>query len=393
MKKGEKLQVRFLGGFSAEYAGNDLAAGAQSTSQFVSLLQILLHHGDKGVSRAELKDVLFADREIDDVQHALRNTVYNAKRRLKAAGLPECEYIKVEKGVYYWADEVRPETDTDRMERYLRFAEEDDEERLEYLLKAIHLYHGEFLAGVSAIWAVKEGRHYREEFRSAVEEAADILRNQLKYRELLSLGEYASSVDPFAEWEALSIEALSAMGRYDEAADLYDDTMERYIKEHGTKNSTFIRELSGRLSSKMAHKSEGLADIQKKLTETEEDGRGGYLCSYPTFQEVYRTIVRMMARYADRIHLLLCTIVDSKGAPMREGAKLDELSARLQECLVRSVRRSDTVTKYGNAQFLVLLTNTSREDCDIVIKRIDRNYMQAGQRTGVEYVIGAAIEE
>ncbi len=76
---------------------------------------------------------------------------------------------------------------------------------------------------------------------------------------------------------------------------------------------------------------------------------------------------------------------------MEAGPKLDELSPRLQEAILTSIRHSDTVTKYGKGQYLVLLTNTSREDCEIVRRRIDKNFLTPNQRTGVDYQINTAI--
>ena len=76
---------------------------------------------------------------------------------------------------------------------------------------------------------------------------------------------------------------------------------------------------------------------------------------------------------------------------MEDGPRLDELSLRLKETIGISIRHSDTFTRYGKGQYLILLTNTSREDCEVVRKRIDRNFLSPGQRTGVEYQINTAI--
>ena len=99
----------------------------------------------------------------------------------------------------------------------------------------------------------------------------------------------------------------------------------------------------------------------------------------------------MMERHGDQVFLMLCTVVDSKKNPMKDGPKLEELSDRLLESIVKSVRRSDTVTKYGKGQYLVLLANTTRENCDIVQRRIDRNFRVGRQRTGIEYFTNSAI--
>ena len=78
---------------------------------------------------------------------------------------------------------------------------------------------------------------------------------------------------------------------------------------------------------------------------------------------------------------------------MREGPKLIELSERLKIAAVNSVRHTDTVTKYGQGQYLILLINTTAENCLIVQKRINDSFLTSRQRTGIDYSIkGIAIE-
>ncbi len=192
----------------------------------------------------------------------------------------------------------------------------------------------------------------------------------------------------YARWEA-----LVALGKYEEAQKLCDRTVDRYIEEHGQRTSAYMRELVNRLNAEMIHQHEDLSEIQSKLMEPVTAERGGYFCSYPVFQEVYRTVARMMERHGDMVFLMLCTVMDSKGNPMKEGPRLDELSERLLEAIIRSVRRSDTVTKYGKGQYLVLLANTTSENCSIVQKRISQNFVVGRQRTSVEYFISSVVTD
>jgi len=80
---------------------------------------------------------------------------------------------------------------------------------------------------------------------------------------------------------------------------------------------------------------------------------------------------------------MLCTILDSKGNPMKDGARLEELSVRLKDAIIVSVRHTDTVTRYGKGQYLVLLINTTYEDCSIISDRINSHFLRAGQKTSV----------
>ena len=70
---------------------------------------------------------------------------------------------------------------------------------------------------------------------------------------------------------------------------------------------------------------------------------------------------------------------------MKDGQVLNRLSERMTDSICRSVRHSDAVCKYSKNQYLVLLINTTREDCAIVEERIDRNFRTEGQRTGLKF--------
>ena len=108
MEREEKsLYVQMFGSFSMFWDGKLINASAKSSeSQFMYLMQMLLHNREEGVSRDNLEQVLFGDRDIDDIHHALRSVIYNAKRKLKAAGLPEGKCIVQKKGIYYWSTSI-----------------------------------------------------------------------------------------------------------------------------------------------------------------------------------------------------------------------------------------------------------------------------------------------
>jgi len=388
------LYVNMFGGFSMVYNGEELIDGRQSGSQFCVLMEAVLYHHSIGVSRSILKEGLFEDRDIDDVQHAIRNIIYNAKRRLKSAGLPGENYIEVNKGLYYWTDEIPLRLDTEELMRLHGEAgqESDPAKKLELLLEACRLYRGALLEQLSSsAWVVHEARQLRAVFQECVTQAADLLRAKRDFKRMKELGDQAAAADPFADWEVLTIEALSSLGRVDEAQDFCEQTIDLYIQEHGQHTSSYVRELSNRLSANLVHKHEGLDEIQDELIESDGNVRGGFYCSYPAFQEVYRILARTMDRQRDMLFIMLCTVVDSKGNPMKDGEKLDELSDRLADAIVRSIRHSDTVAKYGKGQYLVLLVNTTRENCGVVQRRVNQNFLVGRQRTGIEYSVKSVI--
>ncbi|WP_300770441.1 BTAD domain-containing putative transcriptional regulator [uncultured Acetatifactor sp.] len=393
--EGLCLQVQMFGGFSLSWGGK-LVSGSKKTSesQFNYLMQLLLHHRREGVSRDMLERVLFEDRDILDVHHAARSVIYNAKRRLRAAGLPDLNYIEQRKGICYWTAEVPVWEDAAAFEALYEAAgrEADPERRLGLYLQACRAYTGEFLPQQAAVfWVAREARRYRNIFCACMEEAVRLLRASQDFPQMRELGNYAMSISPLSDWETVTMEALVAMGRYEDARKLYNDTVDFYFREQGLRPSKRMMELFNKLGAQMEHQYDALDDIQRKLSEGQADCGGGYLCAYPVFQGIYRMVTRMLERGGQSVYLMLCMVVDSKGNPMRDGQMLEELAGRLEEAIRDSVRHSDAISRYGKGQYLVLLMNTTRESCGVIQKRINCRFLIGRQRTGIQYYVNSVI--
>lgn len=386
------LYVQMFHSFSMIWDGKPLIRESKSSeTQFSYLMQMILHNRESGVSKEQLEQALFENRDVLDISHAMRSVIYNAKKKLKAAGLPEVNYIEQRKGMYFWTKEIPVIEDAAEMERLYREAEsqEDSGRKLEFYLEACHCYLGEFL-GIQAgsMWVSQESRKYRKIFCKCVESAVQILRKEQDYLRMKELGLYAARVHPLADWELVTMEALVELGSGEEAVKFYDDTVELYLQEQGLRPSDHLLGMLNKLGTRIEQQYEVLDFIQMQLAEEEEE-TGGYLCSYPVFQGVYRMVRRMMERGGQSVYLMLCTVVDSKGNPMKDGDMLSELSERLKDAIQNSARRGDALTRYGKGQYLVLLVNTTRENCGILQRRINEKFIIGRQRTGVHYHVNS----
>lgn len=390
------LHVQMFGNFQMRYGEKPLTGEKRRDTHFTSLMQILLHNVQAGVSRNYLEDVLLGDRDVENRHQALQTIIYKAKRKLKSMGLPDVNYIYLEDGVYHWTSQIPVEEDAAEFDRLCEQAAgtEDEAERFELYRKAIYIYKGEFLSTYAGVmWAGAEARRYNGLFCECVQNAASILRKEQDWIGLEKLGRYVTATVPFSDWESLTMEALMESGRYEEAQSLYADTVDSYLRERGIYPSDRIMKMMDELGRKMKHSYEILDQIQAKLAEDAGDPGGGYECTYPVFCGIYHVINRMMERGGQSVYLMLCTLVDGKGNPMKDGRRLEELSERLRGAIKSSVRHGDIVNQYGNGQFLVLLINTTRENCNIVEKRINRRFVAEGQRTGVQYHVNSVICE
>ena len=389
------LYVRMLGGFSLRWNGKLVAGGSKaSDSQNASLLQILIHERDQGVSRDRLEELLFADRDMSNIHHALQSVIYNTKKKLLKAGLPAENCIEQDKGVFRWSGSIPTVEDAACFEGLFHRAEEapSPDERLALYLDACYAYGGEFLTvQTGTIWAAREARRYKEMFCTAVERATDLLRMNQDFFQMESLGLYAANIDPLADWETVTMEALVSLGRSEEARKLYDTTVQYYFNEQGLHPSKRLLEQFDRLGEKMQYRHAVLDQIQAELSGASDRSMGGYLCNYPVFLGIYRMVERMLERGGQSVYLMLCTVVDSKGNPMREGEILDQLVSRMSDAVRQSIRRGDAMCRYGRGQCLVLLINTTRENCNVIQRRINARFLTGRQRTSIEYYVNSVF--
>ena len=385
--------MKMLGGFSMSYNGRTIAGSSKSSvSQNNALLQILIHSGKSGVTRDRLEELLFGDREVDNAHHSLRSVIYNAKKYLEKTGLPKVNYILSDKDVFYWTDEIEVVEDAHEFEDLYNRAENEScsSKRLECFLKACYRYGGEFLPMQTGnVWAVREAIRYEEIFSSCVEKAGELLREKQDYNRMKELGQFASVISPFSDWESMTMEALVRLRKYDEAVHLYECTVKYYLDELGVHPSGKIVEWFEHLGKGISHHQTVLKDIARDLEGDDRACTGGYLCSYPVFQGIYRANRRLIDRTGSSSYLMLCTILDGKGNPMKEGTVLDRLFERLMDSACSSVQRKDTLRAYGKGQCLILLTDTTWEECTIVQQRINRQFIIGRQRISVQYDVTA----
>lgn len=398
MEKQEQLCVQMFGKFRMSYGDKPLTGEKARDTHFTGLMQLLLHYAQTGVSRDRLEETLLGDRDVENRHQALQTIVYKAKRKLKSMGLPEQNYITLEKGVYHWTPAIPVKEDAAVFDELCKAAaqikEDEEEKRLQLYVEACHVYKGEFLADyVGVLWAGAEARRYHDMFCECVKQAAHIIRKRQDWFSLEELGRYVTKIDPFSDWEGLILEALIGSERYKEAQQLYAETADTYLRERGLYPASKITELMDILEGRLNYPYAALAQIQKFLKEETEEIDGGYFCSYPVFRGIYRIFCRMMERGGQSGYLMLCTLADSKGNPMEEGQRLKDLSERLGHAIQSSIRHGDVVSQYGKGQFLVMLINTTRENCALIEKRISQSFLTSRQRIGVQYHVDCIVCE
>ena len=254
------LKVRLFGGFSASYGEIPVSFGRNTTTKAMKLLQILLYHGDNGISRDKLLDELYGREELADAANNLRVTAHRLKKIIVDAGLPSHDYINIKKGIYRWDAPMPTEVDAHQFKVLSKDVQTctDKVKKLALLKKICLMYRGEFLPELSGDeWVLVESVQYKNIYSESLQELCKLLIERGDYEETLRFCEPACQLYPFDEWQSVRIDCYMALNRYKDAVQEYENTAKLFFEELGI-----------RPSEHMMHKPDKLEVLSGELQNT-----------------------------------------------------------------------------------------------------------------------------
>ena len=233
---------------------------------------------------------------------------------MTAGGLPEEEYVEVREEMCYFKSTFPLELDTQEFEEILKQAQnEKGANRVFLLWKANELYCGELIpANMSDMWFFQKSKYYKKLYIWATQELENQLQKNWDYKNRLQLYARAASIYPFENWQLKLMRCNLEMYRYDEALEIYHDTVELYAREMGSAPTDEMQECFESLELMDENHQRDVndadswrnmdkvfrgkrEDIQKAIF-TEKDVQGAYYCTYPCFVDYCRIVVRAKER-------------------------------------------------------------------------------------------------
>lgn len=372
------LHVNLFGKEKIIYGDTSILNGKNMITKAMKLLLILVYYGKQGISRARLIEYLYGNEDMTDIANNLRVTIHRLKKVLEKAGLPESDYVEQREGRYYWSCPIKIETDVEKFKQLFQQAQtEADEMKKAMLLKEVcQLYKGEFLERLSSDeWVMMEAMSCKQLYTEALRQLCSELMEKREYKQVLQFVEAACQLYPFDEWQSVQIDCYIAMNQYKEALKIYEKTARMLVEELGIDPSPKMMEQFKNMSEHISYKTQALDEIKEDFKQDVLQ-KGALFCTVPGFRDVCRSARRGMERTGQSVFLMLCTLVDSKGNPLRSSEKMEEMATELQVVLRNTLRKSDAFTKYSPTQFLIMLVGTNEENCQIVMDRIEKRFTE-----------------
>lgn len=372
---GQKLEVRMLGGFSVTYAGKEIVIDRNFVSKTTQLLQLFLLHARDGVSKATLIDALYGREEVENKNGSLNNTLFRLRKQLKAAGLPDSNYICIRGGMCTWDENIPIWVDVCEFERLVQEGQEcKGEERLEAYRKAVEAYTGEFLPNmIGEDWVTIENVHCRDLYAKCVQELCEEGMTEERYEDVWKVSTAAAAIYPFENWQLWQIDSLMAMSRYQEAMAVYEKSTRLAFDELGLSPSPEMLRRFRIMGEHVSQTAEVADDIKNRLSEKEK-AQGAYYCTFPSFVDIYHVFTRMIERSGISVYIMLCTLKRKTGNAKWEESRDRAASKTLAMVISESLRKGDFYTRYSYTQYLIMFSEMKLENCKIVSERIRSNF-------------------
>ena len=260
------------------------------------------------------------------------------------------------------------------------------------LRRANEMYCGELLpANLSETWFFQKSNYFKDLYVYTIDELEKEYLQSNDYKNRLALYSRAAAIYPFDNWQTRLIRCNLEVYRYDEAMEIYNNTMELYAREMGTPPTSEMQECFEKIELKDENHGKNTGDLSswkdmdkvfmgrkndiKEAIFGEEKVRGAYYCTYPSFVDYCRLVARAKGRNKFEAVLMFLTLSQKGGREGQKQMNLQEQMGLLKGVIGDSLRVGDAYTRYGNRHFILMLVNIEEEFCATVFKRLEAAYI------------------
>ena len=378
-------EITMFGEFTISNGKEIITDQANRSKKVWTLLEYLIVHRDRAITQKELVDLLWPGNDTKDPINTLKVLMHRVRTLLDELGKDSGKkMIYYKSGAYGWNDELKYSIDTAEFEAILQHGSEaDKDQKLDYLLQAIRLYQGDFLQkNATEPWIVELSGTYKAKFLQASSEAAEMLFEQHRHTELISLCRHVIKFNPYEETFYLYLlKALVKTQQADKAQEEYRHISELFFREFGITPSEELTAIYKEVVETSHVPEMNLEIIKEKLTE--EPTEGSFYCEFEFFKTIYRLEARSASRTGQSVYIGLMTVMNAKGDDLPNQKTTNRVMDALHETIRRSLRKGDIFTRYSLNQYLIMLPTTTYETSNMVMERIKKAYRREFPNTPV----------
>lgn len=373
----EKLIITTFGEFSISYGDKTITERSKRSKKMWTLLQFMIANHNRSISQSELINLLWANKNSENPVGALKTSLHRLRACLSELGLPEDKEIIINSmGSYAFNNALECEIDFDRFEALYKrsVAAQSEKEKTKIYLEAIELYKGDFLnRSRDDSWVAPLTTYYHSLYVRIVRELVETMYKHGYYSDLVSICRKAITIENLDDFiHYYYIKGLFETGDKSTAKAHYAYVMDLFYNKHGINPSPEFVSLYEQTVKDDRSYNVNFGILKGQLDDAGED-TGAFYCEFPFFKHVYQLEVRDAIRNDRPTHLCLITAV-SKDQEELEPKALNRVTGKLADCIKGSLRSRDVFSRYSASQFVMLLTNTSKEQAEMVLNRILKKF-------------------
>lgn len=341
--------------------------------QQLFLAYLILNH-KRRISAEELIEHFWAEKG-DAPANSLKNMIYKTRKMLQVMFQNEDELLITRAGAYEWNPDYVIETDVSDFEESYKTIDYATPKGQEKAVKALSLYTGKILPGMSADWLDHYNTYYQALYIDISKAIASKFMEEERWDQIFNVCEQAYAVSPETEeFTTHVMRAYVANGMAKQAIRHYEDYSAMLLEQYNLLPSKQVEELH-RLAEQMYREDGAEESIVQRLMEPSEEA-GAFQCGMLVFQNIVQLELRHMQRYFTKTSIILLQ-TESLGEDQPFATDI----RRLERILKNSLRVGDPFTKLNKGSYAVLLSGADEEDAKSVAERIERNFYNTYTRS------------
>lgn len=376
-----RLQVYNFGCFVVQRGPVIINDSTRRSYKLWNLLAYLLAYREKRHPSQALYELLWSeDNDVTSPEHALRTLIYRLRQVLNQgpSGNETVPHIIYTQGAYswnpavdFWMDAVEFE---EKCARAGGLMNTDPAGAALAFREALFLYKGEYLPELSHCeWTTALRHSYRRLYVDSILQCNSLFKKERLYSDIRRNCENALQLEPLEEEiHQQYIEVLLEEGKTRQALEHYEETTAYLYRELGVIPSPALRNLYRRIKAAGEGIEMDLALVLQGLKERQPDG-GAFKCDPEMFRLLYKLEERRVARTGQSVYLILLTLTRPDYSVAGKAA-LDEVMPVLENTVLSSLRRGDVITRWNEAQLLLLLPGLNFEQAELVLGRIKNRF-------------------
>lgn len=376
------LQVRMLGEFSLRCGQQEINDGDNRSRKVWLLLAYMIYSHSRAISMNELVRLLWGDEESSsNPLNALKTMLHRVRSMLDQLGTGMGHTLIIRRdGSYAWNSQIPITLDIDDFEAFCKCGAqaEDDTLRLDFYLKALALYQGDFLPKLGMeVWSVPLVAYYHNLYVQTVQDTLGLLEARNRPEDAADLCRKAVVLEPYSEalYRHL-MRNLLAIGDHDGAVAVYEGMSELLFANFGVMPEDETRAIYRDAVRTVNDHTVSLGTVRDQLREPGVN-QGALFCEYDFFKVLYHAEARAIARSGDAIHIGLLSITGERGQELSKRS-LDRCMENLESLIRLNLRKGDIFSRCSVSQYILMLPHANYENscmvCDRIVKTFFRQY-------------------